>query len=111
MEDAFEDQFRLFGSKSFDQIAEARFLLKQILRMCDRKRRWIVWGRIESRSWDEIAYDMAMSNCAARLHYSRSARKLRQAFETNRRQGTDNLPRAELKRQRKARLTNLFNAL
>ncbi|MGB8477203.1 MAG: hypothetical protein WCE61_24250, partial [Candidatus Acidiferrum sp.] len=64
-EDAFEEQFRLIEGKSFDEIAEARLLLKQILRMCDRKTRWIVWERIEGRSWDEIAYDMAMSNRAA----------------------------------------------
>jgi DNA-directed RNA polymerase specialized sigma24 family protein len=101
MEDAFENQFRQLEGKSFHEIAEARFLLKQILRMCDRKTRWIVWGRIEGRSWDEISYDMAISYRAARLHYSRSVRKLRQAFESKRRQGIDNLLRAELKRQRK----------
>jgi DNA-directed RNA polymerase specialized sigma24 family protein len=111
MEDALEDQFWLIEGKSFDEIAEARLLLKQILRMCDRKTRWIVWERIEGRSWDEIAYDMAMSNRAARLHYSRSVRKLRRAFETNGKQGIDYLLRVERKRQRKARLLNLFSAL
>ena len=111
MEDAFEEQFRLIEGKSFDEIAEARLLLKQILRMCDRKTRWIVWERIEGRSWDEIAYDMAMSNRAARLHYSRSVRKIREAFETNGRLGIDKVLQAERKRQRKARLTNLFQAL
>jgi hypothetical protein len=60
MEDAVEDQFCLIEGKSFDEIAEARLLLKQILRMCDRKTRWIIWERIEGRSWDEIAYDMAI---------------------------------------------------
>ena len=111
MEDAFEEQFRLIEGKSFDEIAEARLLLKQILRMCDRKTRWIVWERIEGRSWDEIAYDMAMSNRAARLHYSRSVRKIREAFETNGRLGIDKVLQAERKRQRKVRLTNLFQAL
>jgi hypothetical protein len=39
IEDAFEDQFRLVGGKSFEEISEARPLLKQILRMSDRKTR------------------------------------------------------------------------
>ncbi|MGC0772007.1 MAG: hypothetical protein WB543_03665 [Candidatus Acidiferrum sp.] len=111
MEDKFEEQFRLIEGKSFDQILEARLLLKQILRMCDRKTRWIVWERIEGRSWDEIAYDLAMSNRAARLHYSRSVRKIREAFETNGRMGIDKVLQVERKRQRKVRLTNLFQAL
>jgi hypothetical protein len=110
-DNAFEDQFRLIEGKSFDEISEARLLLIQILRMCDRKTRWIVWERIEGRSWDEIAHDIAVSNRAARLHYSRSVRKIREAFETNGRLGIDNHLRAELKSQRKAHLTNLFHAL
>jgi len=111
MEDGFEEQFRLIEGKSFDEIAEARLLLKQVLRMCDRKTRWIVWERIEGRSWDEIAYDMAMSSRAARLHYSRSVRKIREAFETDGKLDIDKLLQAERKRQRKAHLTNLFQAL
>jgi hypothetical protein len=108
LEEAFEDHFRLNEGMSFEETLEARLLLKQILRMCDRKTRWIIWERIEGRSWDEIAYDMLMSNHAARLHYSRALREIREAFETNPRAYMEKLRQAERERQRKARLITLF---
>jgi DNA-directed RNA polymerase specialized sigma24 family protein len=83
LEEAFEERLRLNEGMSFDEKLEARLLLKQILCMCDRKTMWIVWERIEGRSWDEIAYDCVMTNRAARLHYSRALREIREALETN----------------------------
>jgi excisionase family DNA binding protein len=67
LEEAFEERLRLNEGMSFDEKLEARLLLKQILCMCDRKTMWIVWERIEGRSWDEIAHDCVMTNRAARL--------------------------------------------
>jgi hypothetical protein len=110
LEDAFEDHFRLNETKEFEEILEARLLLKQILRKCDRKTRWIVWGRIEGRSWDEIAYDMVMSNRAARMHYSRSVRKLREVFDASRKMSMEELQQAKRGQQCSERLINFFNA-
>jgi hypothetical protein len=89
---------------SFEEKLEARLLLKQILRMCDRKTMWIVWERIEGRSWEEIAYDCVMTNRAARLHYSRALREIRKALETNPQAYMEKLRQEELRRQRKASL-------
>jgi hypothetical protein len=33
---------------SFEEKLEARLLIKQTLRMCDRKTMWIVWERIRA---------------------------------------------------------------
>lgn len=111
LDDAFEDHLCLKEAKSFEQTLEARLLLKQILRVCDRKTRWIVWGRIEGRSWDEIAQDVVMSNRAARLHYSRSLREIRRAFEAHPEVFMEKLQKAERVRQRNRSLFNLLNAL
>jgi len=96
---------------SFEEKMEARLLLKQILRMCDRKSMWIVWGRIEGRSWDEIAYDCVMTNRAARLHYSRALREIREAVETNPREYVEKLRQQELRREREASLANRIETL
>ena len=111
LDEAFETHFRLNKGMSFEEKLAARLLLKQILCTCDRKTMWIIWERIEGRSWDEIAYDMAMSNRAARLHYSRALREIREAFETNPRAYVDNLRKEEHERQRKARPINWFKTL
>jgi hypothetical protein len=111
LDDAFEDHLRLTEAKSFEQTLEARLLLKQILCMCDRKTRWIVWERIGGRSWDEIADDVVMSNRAARLHYSRSLREIRRAFEINPAVFIEKLQKTERIRQRNKSLFNLLNAL
>jgi hypothetical protein len=111
LENAFEYQLCLKEAKSFEEILLARLLLKHILLVCDRKTRWIVWGRIEGRSWDEIAQDVVMSNRAARLHYSRSLRDIRRAIEANHKEFLEKLGQAERKRQRKRMLINFFNSL
>jgi hypothetical protein len=111
LDDAFEDHLRLKEVKNFEEILEARLLLKQILHVCDRKTRWIVWERIEGRSWDEIAQDVVMSNRAARLHYSRSLREIRQAFEANQGVFLEELRQAERDRQRSRSLISLLNTL
>ena len=114
-EEGFEDRLRLQEDMSFEEKFEARLLLKQILCMCDRNTLWIIWERIEGRSWEEIAGDMLMTNHAARLHCSRALRAIREAFETNPQAYIENLRRAERKRQWKVRLItrleNLFALL
>ena len=104
LEEAFEERLRLNEGMSFEEKLEARLLLKQILRMCDRKTMWIVWERIEGRSWEEIAYDCLMTNRAARLHYSRALREIREALKTNPRAYIEKLRQEELTRQRDASL-------
>jgi len=111
LDDAFEDHLCLVDAKSFEDILEARLLLKQILRACDRKTKWIVWGRIEGRSWDEIAQDVVMSNRAARLHYSRSLREIRRAFQASPQVLLEKLQKAERVRQRNRSLFKFLNAL
>ena len=111
LDEAFETHFRLNEGMSFEEKLAARLLLKQILCTCDRKTMRIIWERIEGRSWDEIAYDMLMSNHAARLRYSRALREIREAFETNPRAYVDNLRKEEHERQRKARPINWFKTL
>ena len=111
LDDAFECHLCLKEAKSFAEVLQARILLKQILRVCDRKTRWIVWGRIEGRSWDEIADDVVMSNRAARLHYSRSLREIRRALEANPKLFLEELRQAERVRRRKRLLLDLLNSL
>jgi DNA-directed RNA polymerase specialized sigma24 family protein len=111
LDEAFEERFRLNEGMNFEETLEARLLLKQILCMSDRKTEWVIWERIEGRPWDEIAYDMAMSNRAARLHYSRALREIREAYETDPRAYMKKLRQAERKRQRRARLINLFQTV
>jgi hypothetical protein len=111
LEAAFEERLRLNEGMSFEEKMEARLLLKQILRMCDRKSMWIVWGRIEGRSWDEIAYDCVMTNRAARVHYSRALREIREAVEANPREYVEKLRQQELRRKREASLVNRIETL
>ncbi len=111
MEEAFEERLRLNEGMSFDEKLEARLLLKQILCMCDRKTMWIVWERIEGRSWDEIAYDCVMTNRAARLHYSRALREIREALQTDPRAYMEKLRQEELRRRQEASLINRIETL
>jgi len=104
LEEAFEERIRLNEGMSFEEKLEARLLLKQILSACDRKTMWIVWGRMEGRSWEEIAYDCVTTNRAARLHYSRALREIRKALETDPQAYLEKLRQAELRIQRKASL-------
>lgn len=102
LEQTFEERIRPNEGMSFEEKLEARLLLKQILRMCDRKTMWIVWERIEGQSWEEIAYDWAMTNRAVRLHYSRALREIREALANNPQAYMAKLRQEELRRQRKA---------
>lgn len=100
LEEAFEERLRLNEGMRFEEKLEVRLLLKQILRMCDRKTMWLVWERIEGRSWEEIAYDCVMTNRAARLHYSRALREIREALDSNPQAYMEKLRQEELRRQR-----------
>jgi len=111
LEEAFEERLRLNEGMSFEEKLEARLLLKQILCMCDRKTMWIVWERIEGRSWDEIAYNCVTTNRAARLHYSRSLRNIREGLRTNPQAYMEKLRQEELRRQREASLINRIETL
>ncbi len=111
LEEPFEERLRLNEGMSFGEKLGARLLLKQILCMCDRKTTWIVWERIEGRSWDEIASDCATTNRAARLLYSRALREIREALETNPRAYMEKLRQQELRRQRGAGLINRIETL
>lgn len=73
LQEALEDDLRFGETISTEARVEVKLVLKQILSMCDRKTRAIIWGRIEGRSWDGISYDVVMSNHAARLHYSKTS--------------------------------------
>jgi DNA-directed RNA polymerase specialized sigma24 family protein len=111
LEETFEDHFRLEEGMSSEAKSETRLLLKQILRTCDRKTMWIIWERIEGRSWEEISYGAAIPSHAARLRYSRALREIRKAFETDPGAHAKKLQQAEREQQRKARLINLFESL
>jgi hypothetical protein len=111
LEEALEERLRLNEGMSFDEKLEARLLFKQILCMCDRKTMWIVWERIEGRSWDEIAHDCVMTNRAASLHYSRALREIREALETNPQAYMEKLRQQELRRKQEASLVNRIETL
>lgn len=110
-EGAFEDYFRLAEELSFEKKTETRLLLRQILSRSDRETAWIIWERIEGRSWDEISYDAAITNDAARLRYSRALREIREVFKINSRRYTEKLPQPARERHRKARLATLIESL
>jgi hypothetical protein len=111
LEEAFEDHLRLGEGMSSEAKSETRLLLKQILRTCDRKTMWIIWERIEGRSWDEISYGAAIPNHVARLRYSRALREIRNAFEADPRAYARKLQQAEREQQRKARSVALIESL
>jgi hypothetical protein len=72
---------------------------------------WIVCERMEGQSWEEIAYDCVTTNRAARLHYSRALREIREALETDPQAYLEKLRQAELRRQRKASLIDRIEIL
>ena len=90
---------------------EAKLLLKQILGMCDRKTREIIWGRMEGRSWDEIAYELVMSNHAARLHYSKALRAVREAFRNGVKPYAEEVAQAEREQRMKSRLKSFYETI
>ena len=61
LQEALEDDLRFGETMSVEARGETKLVLKQVLSMCDRKTRAIIWGRIEGRSWDEISYDVALA--------------------------------------------------
>lgn len=105
---AFDHHSRLAAMMNGEESLAARFLLKQILSMCDRKTRAIIWGRVEGRSWDEISYDVAMTNHAARLHYSKSLRMIRDVLKTGPRQHFEKMRLAGHEQSMKARSISLW---
>src|SRR5215470_1453282 len=108
---AIEEHFGLDETVSPEAKAERKLALKQILSMCDRKTCWIIWGRIEGRSWDDIAYDCVMSNHAARLHYSKALREIREALRTDPQRYIEKVKLREREARRKARLISRFERI
>jgi hypothetical protein len=90
---------------------ETKLLLKQVLGMCDRKTRAVIWGRMEGRSWDEIAYELVTSNHAARLHYSKALRAIRAAFRNGVKPYVDKVTQAEREQRKKSRLKSFHETV
>jgi len=111
LQEALEADLRLDETMSVVARVETKLVLKQILGMCDRKTRAIIWGRIEGRSWDDISYDVVMSNHAARLHYSKALRAIRDALKTGPQQYIDRVRVAESEEQKKSRLESLWETV
>ena len=111
LQEALEDDLRLSETTTVEARVEVKLVLKQILSMCDRKTRAIIWGRIEGRSWDEISYDVVMSNHAARLHYSRALRAIRDALKTDPHQYIEGIRLTESEQQKKSRLISLWETV
>ncbi|MGH7743828.1 MAG: RNA polymerase sigma factor [Candidatus Dormibacteria bacterium] len=108
---ALEDDLRLDETMSVGARVETKLVLKQVLSMCDRKTRSIIWGRIEGRSWDDISYDVVMSNHAARLHYSKALRAIRHALKTDLSQYIERIMVAEREQKKKSRLIFLWEII
>jgi tetratricopeptide (TPR) repeat protein len=111
LQKALEDDLRLGETMSIEARVETKLVLKQVLSMCDRKTRAIIWGRIEGRSWDEISYDVVMSNHAARLHYSKALRAIRDALKTDPRQYIEGIRLAERDQQKKSRFISFWETV
>jgi hypothetical protein len=107
------DEDQLIPNEALDMVArvETKLLLKQILGMCDRKTRAIIWGRMEGRSWDEIAHDLVMSNHAARLHHSKALRAIREAFRNGVKPYVEKVAQAEREQRKKSRLKSLYETV
>jgi tetratricopeptide (TPR) repeat protein len=111
LQEALEDDLRLDETMSIEARVEVKLVLKQILGMCDRKTWAIIWGRIEGRSWDEISYDVVMSNHAARLHYSKALCAIRDALKTDPRQYIEGIRLAEREQQKKSCFISLWETV
>ncbi len=107
-QEAFEDHFRLDETMSVEARVEAKLLLKQLLGLCDRKTRAILWGRIEGGSWEEVAYDVVMSNHAARLRYGKAWRSIREALKNDPRHYIEGIALGEREQQKKSRLIAFY---
>jgi len=106
-----EDHLILNEALDMEARVETKLLLKQILGMCDRKTRAIIWGRIEGRLWDEIAYDLATSNHAARLHYSKALRAIRAAFRNGVKPYIEKVAQADREQRKKSRLKSFYETV
>jgi hypothetical protein len=106
-----EDHLIPNEAPDMEAMVETKLLLKQILGMCDRKTRAIIWGRMEGRSWDEIAYDLVTSNHAARLHYSKVLRAIREAFKNGVKPYLEKVAQAEREQRKKSRLKSLYETV
>lgn len=111
LQEALEDDLRFGETMSVEARVETKLVLKQVLSMCDRKTQAIIWGRIEGRSWDEISYDVVMSNHAARLHYSKAVRAIRDALKTDLQQYIEGIGLAERKQRKKSRFGSLWETV
>jgi transposase len=107
------DEDHLIPNEALDMEArvETKLLLEQILWMCDRKTRAIIWARLEGHSWDEIAQDLVMSNHAARLHYCKGLRAIRDAFRNGMKSYVDKVIQAECEQRKKSRLKSLYETI
>jgi len=108
---AIEDHLGIDEAASVEAKTQRKLALKQILSMCDRKTCEIIWSRIEGRSWDDIAYDCVMTNHAARLHYSKALREIREALRTYPQGYIDKVKLREREARRKARLVSRFERI
>jgi DNA-directed RNA polymerase specialized sigma24 family protein len=108
---AIEDHFSADEEASIEAKTERKLALKQILSMCDRKTCEIIWGRIEGRSWDDIAYGCVMSNHAARLHYSKALKEIRDAPRTDPQRYIEKVKLREREARRKSRLISRFERI
>ncbi|HYY72962.1 MAG TPA: hypothetical protein VE778_05160 [Candidatus Bathyarchaeia archaeon] len=108
VQEAIDDHFGLDEAASVEAKVERKLALKQILSVCDRKTLEIIWGRIEGRSWDDIAYGCVMSNHAARVHYSKVVRDIREALKTDQQRYIEKVKREERRKRRKSLLVGLF---
>ena len=111
LQEAIDDHFGLDDEASVEAKVERKLALKQILSMCDRKTLEIIWGRIEGRSWDDISYGCVMSNHAARVHYSKAVRDIREALRTEPQRYIEKVKRGERQERRKSRLMFLFETV
>lgn len=111
LQEALADDLRLDETMSIEARVEVKLVLKQILGMCDRRTRAIIWGRIEGRSWDEISYDVVMSNHAARLHYSKALRAIGDALKTEPQQYIEGIKLAKREQQKKSRFISLWETV
>jgi len=106
-----DDQLIPDEALNMEARVETKLLLKQILGMCDRKTRAIIFGRMEGRTWEEIAHDLVMSNHAARLHYSKALRAIQEAFRNGVKPYLRKVAQAERERREKSCLKSFYETV
>lgn len=108
---AIEEHFRPDEEASVEAQTERKLALKQVLSMCDRKTREIIWSRTEGRSWDDIAYGCVMSNHAARLHYSKALKEIRDALRTDPQRYVEKVQSRECEAHKKSHRMSRFERI